>query len=96
MDLYWHGDLNSPKQPGIYRVPGRHDLILVRQKDIDDSQRLDGKEIRCSCVRNIDDHDGSPIFSIYRMVPRELEPGGTDRRTTTRDDGLGDFSLDPS
>jgi hypothetical protein len=50
-------------------VPEGRDLVLVRQRDIEQSERFSGEEIRCSCIRNVMDSDGNGVYVIERMAP---------------------------
>ena len=69
MDLLWNRHLLSPREPGIVKAADASVLVLVRKKDIDESSRLFGEDIRCSCVRRLDDVDGTSVLEIVRMLP---------------------------
>ena len=69
MDVRWFEDLQSPQQPGIYRLSNGKDQVLVSQSDIDRIRKLNAFEIRCSCVPHVTDAEGNPVMQILRFCP---------------------------
>lgn len=67
MDVFWKGDLHSPRKSAIYELPRGEGCLMVRDRDIHESERLNGDEIKCTCQQEALDAEGKPVYFITRM-----------------------------